>query len=54
MEKHASNEAYGWEESRRHAFSHPRLIRIREVSVMVNFVYGFYTSGCRRFINYIL
>ena len=31
---------YGWEESDRHDFSHPSLIQIREVSLMVNFVYG--------------
>ena len=37
--KHTSNKAYGWEQSRRHDFSHPRLIYIREVSIMVSFVY---------------
>ena len=40
MEKHTSNESYGWEESHSHAFNRPILFQIREVSVMVSFIYG--------------
>ena len=45
MNKHISNESYGWEESRRHTFSRPSLSRIKEVPIIFNLVFRNYHAA---------